>query len=75
MKGALDIHPKVAGGTLSGSLAVLIVWILSLRGIAVPDVAIGALVVFFTAVGGWLAPAGYPASTTPAAAAPEEPAA
>lgn len=59
MKGLLDIHPKVAGGTLAGAFAVLIVWILSLVGIPVPAAADAALVVVLSGIGGWLAPAGY----------------
>jgi hypothetical protein len=59
LNGLLDIHPKVAGGTLACALAVLIVWILSLVGIPVPLVADGALVTALSALGGWLAPAGY----------------
>ena len=76
VKGALDIHPKVAGGTLAGALAILIVWILGLEGVAVPDVAAAALVTALSGLGGWLAPAGYDAANPPAAAAtPEQPAA
>jgi len=70
MNGALDIHPKVAGGTIAGAIAVLIVWILNLAGIPVPDVADAALVVILTALGGWLAPAGYPQTNPPAPATP-----
>lgn len=69
MKGALDIHPKVAGGTIAAAGAVLIVWILSLAGISVPVVADGALVTVLSGLGGWLAPASYP----PSAAAPSQP--
>lgn len=67
MNGALDIHPKVAGGALSGALAILIVWILSLIGVQVPDVAAAALATALAGFGGWLAPAGYsPPPVTPA---------
>jgi len=72
MNGNLDIHPKVAGSTLAGSVAILIIWILSLVGIPVPDVADGALVIVLTSLGGWLAPAGYPPASPPA---PPDPAA
>jgi hypothetical protein len=65
MNGRLDIHPKVAGATLAGALAVLIVWILSLVGIPVPDVADAALVTVLSGLGGWLAPAGYAAPKQP----------
>ncbi len=72
MNGPLDIHPKVAGSSLAGAIAVLIVWVLGLVHVAVPDVAAGALVVALTTFGGWLAPAGYqpkaPAAEPPATA-------
>lgn len=64
MNGALNIHPKVAGGTLSGALALLIIWVLMLCHVAVPDVAAGALVVALSGLGGWLAPAQIPVPVT-----------
>lgn len=75
MNGALDIHPKVAGGALASGIAILIVWILSLVGIAVPDVASAALVAVLGGIGGWLAPSGYPAAAAAAAPSTETPAA
>lgn len=56
MNGALNIHPKVAGMTLTGALSVLAVWILGLAHVQVDPVAAGALTVVIGAFGGWLAP-------------------
>jgi hypothetical protein len=51
----VDIHPKVAGGALSASLSLIILWALSYWVVVPPEVAAA-----FTAVlgfaGGWLAP-------------------
>jgi hypothetical protein len=71
MNGTLDVHPKVAGGTLAGAAALLIVWILSLCHVAVPDVAASALAVILGTLGGWLAPAGYPPAQPEPAPQPE----
>lgn len=57
MNGALEIHPKVAGGTLAGSLTLIVVWILGLFGVAVPLEIGMAFTLLFTFAGGWLAPA------------------
>jgi hypothetical protein len=70
MNGKLNLHPKVAGASLSGSLAILVVYVLSLVGIDVPTVASAALAVVLAGFGGWLAPAGY----TPPALSVAEPA-
>lgn len=56
MNGPLDIHPKVAGMTLTGALGILAVWILGLAHVQVDPVAASALAVVVGAFGGWLAP-------------------
>lgn len=56
MNGKLNLHPKVAGGGLASSAAVLIVYILSLDGVTVPSTAAAALATVLGGVGAWLAP-------------------
>jgi hypothetical protein len=56
MNGPLNIHPKVAGGSLSGALALIIIWVFSLVHIQVPVEVAAAMVLVFTFAGGWLAP-------------------
>lgn len=51
---ALNVHPKVVGGTLAGTLAAIVVYALTLAGIHVPDVAAAALTTGFAGLGGWL---------------------
>jgi hypothetical protein len=63
VNGALNLHPKVAGGTLAGSLTLIVVWVLSLVHVIVPLEIGMAFTLLFTFVGGWLAPA----SAAPAA--------
>jgi len=55
MNGALNIHPKVAGGTLSGALALIVLWALSYWVVAPPEVA-AAFTLLLGGIGGWLAP-------------------
>jgi hypothetical protein len=59
---ALTIHPKVAGGTLSGALGLIIVWLFSLGHIDVPPEVSGAMVLVLMFAGGWLTPS--PAAET-----------
>jgi hypothetical protein len=56
MSGALAIHPKVAGGSLSGSVALIALWAASYWVIVPPEVA-AAFAVVLGFVGGWLSPA------------------
>lgn len=56
MQNALTLHPKVAGSSLGGALALIVLWALSLV-VAVPPEPAAGLTVFLTFVGGWLAPA------------------
>jgi hypothetical protein len=64
MNGSLNLHPKVVGGTGSGALGILIVWLLGLAHITVDPVVAGALVTALAFVGGWLAPILKPANST-----------
>lgn len=50
------ISPKVATGTASGALVIIIVWILSSCGIAMPPEVASALTVLVTALVGWATP-------------------
>ncbi len=56
MNGSLDIHPKTAAAGISGSLGILIVWILGLANVTVDPVVAGALVAVLSGFGAWLAP-------------------
>lgn len=51
-----NIHAKVKGGTVSGAVAVLVLWLLSTK-VAVPTPASDAITVIIAALGGWLTPA------------------
>lgn len=55
MNGKLNLHPKVAGGTLSGALALIVLWGLSYALVVPPEVA-AAFTLVLSFVGGWLAP-------------------
>lgn len=56
MNGALNLHPKVVGGTGGGTIGVLVVWLLGLAHVTVDPIVAGALVTVLAFVGGWLAP-------------------
>lgn len=56
MNGALNLHPKVVGGGLASSLAILIIYGLSLGHIDVPPVPAAALAAVLAAFGAWLSP-------------------
>lgn len=62
MNGALEIHPKVAGGSLAGALALIIVWGLSLAHVAVPTEVGMAFTLVLAFAGGWAAPSKAPAA-------------
>lgn len=53
---ALTIHPKVAGSSLSGALAIVILWAISFAVDVPPEVA-AAFTAILSFIGGWLAPA------------------
>lgn len=56
MNGALNVHPKVVGTSVSGSLGVLVVWLLGLAHVTVDPVVAAAMVGVLASLGGWLAP-------------------
>ncbi len=56
MGSPLAIHPKVAAASISGSLAILVIWLLGLAHVTVDPVVAGALSTALAAFGGWLAP-------------------
>ena len=56
MNSALDVHPKVVGGSLSGSAGILVIWLLGLAHVTVDPVVAGALVAIASGLGAWLAP-------------------
>lgn len=57
MQNALTIHPKVTASTLGGAFALIVAYILSLFGIQLPAEVAAAVVVIFSFVSGWAAPA------------------
>ena len=56
MNGSLSLHPKTTAAGVSGTLAILIVWLLGLANVSVDPVVAGALVSALSACGAWLAP-------------------
>ena len=56
MGNPLNIHPKVVGATIGGSLGILIVWLLGLAHVTVDPVVAGALTSVVASFLGWLAP-------------------
>jgi hypothetical protein len=65
----VNVHPKLAasvtGMGAGGALTVVVVWLLSLRGVTVPDDVAQALTILFGAglafVAGYITPSGEPA--------------
>jgi len=60
MTSRLTLHPKVAGGSLSACLAMIILWALSYWLVVPPEVA-AAFTAALAFAGGWLAPPAPPA--------------
>lgn len=56
MSNALTLHPKTAGGTLSGAVALIVVALLKHWHVNLDDVTSSALTVIAGSVGAWLAP-------------------
>lgn len=56
VNGSLDIHPKVAGATLSAALGIVVVWLLTLAHVEVTPEAAAAIPAVLAGFGGWLAP-------------------
>jgi hypothetical protein len=73
MQNALTIHPKVTASTLGGAFALIVAYVLSLFGIQLPAEVAAAIVVIFSFVSGWAAPATAAAATPAAIPAESEP--
>lgn len=56
MNGALTLHPKVAGGSLSACLALIVLWAISYY-VAVPPEVAAAFTAALGFIGAWLSPA------------------
>jgi len=56
LSGSLNLHPKVAGGSLSACLALIILWAVSYWVMVPPEVA-AAFTSALGFVGAWLSPA------------------
>jgi hypothetical protein len=48
------ISPKVTAATLAAAIVTLVVWLASLAGITIPEVAQGAIVTILVAIAGYL---------------------
>lgn len=72
----MNVHPKLAasvnGMGIGGAVTVLVVWLLGLRGVAVPDAVAQALTVIFGAglafIAGYITPSGEAAPQNPTSA-------
>jgi uncharacterized membrane protein len=73
MQNALTIHPKVTASTLGGAFALIVAYVLSLFGIQLPAEVAAAIVVIFSFVSGWAAPATAATATTAISAESEPP--
>lgn len=60
MNGKLNLHPKVAGGSLSACLALIVLWAVSYWIVVPPEVA-AAFTAALGFAGAWLSPAQVPA--------------
>jgi hypothetical protein len=49
-----SISPKVTAATLAAAIVTLVVWLASLAGITIPEVAQGAIVTILVAIAGYL---------------------
>lgn len=56
MNGSLSLHPKVAGGTVSGALTLIILWVLSLWHVTVPPEIAAAGTLILATLGAYFAP-------------------
>ncbi len=50
-----NISPKVTAATLAAAIVTLVVWLASLAGVDIPEVAQGAIVTILVALAGYLA--------------------
>jgi hypothetical protein len=49
-----SISPKVTAATLAAAIVTLVVWLASLAGITIPEVAQGAIVTILVAIAGYV---------------------
>jgi hypothetical protein len=49
-----SISPKVTAATLAAAIVTLVVWLASLAGVDIPEVAQGAIVTILVAIAGYL---------------------
>lgn len=52
----MPLAQKVATSAIAGAATVVLVWLVSLAGVAVPDTVQGALIVLFSFAAGWKTP-------------------
>ena len=50
----MHISPKVTAATLAAAIVTLVVWLASLAGVDIPEVAQGAIVTILVALAGYL---------------------
>ena len=50
-----NISPKVTAATLAAAIVTLVVWLASLAGVDIPEVAQGAIVTILVAIAGYVA--------------------
>jgi len=48
------ISPKVTAATLAAAIVTLVVWLASLAGVTIPEVAQGAIITILVALAGYL---------------------
>ena len=49
------VSPKVTAATLAAAIVTLVVWIAGMFGVAIPEVAQGAIITILVAVAGYVA--------------------
>lgn len=57
MTNALQLHPKVTGGSLSGAVALIVIALLKHWNVHLDEVTASAITVVVGSVGAWLTPA------------------
>lgn len=48
------ISPKVTAGALAAAIVTLVVWLASLAGVTIPEVAQGAIITILVAIAGYV---------------------
>lgn len=54
----MNVHPKVAAGSLAGALTIILVWGLSFAKVQIPPEVASAITVLISSFTGYLTPAG-----------------